>query len=1076
MNKKLLFAAFIFFFVGIKAQINQDKKILLEGFDENKARQELKQKGLDPKEFISIMRRQYMAKRAKEVGIVNKQKNTHVANANVSNGKNHPTADARNGNSNTVFSSVCPNSSFQLLNFNGWSGDTGSANISPQTTYGSWTVAINYGTPGTYSYAPHPINAPLSLGGPVPTILSDPITGNQISTPNRHNIMNAPPVNNNPASPSFSGYDSLALNPVTLLSEIPVVSPSGSGTSLRLGNANIGGETESITYSINVTNSTSLFTYQYAVVLYNPGGSHTTDQQPKFVITSKDQYGNPLDSATACGTYSVNTDQAATDTSFKFYALVDTSFGFPDTTFAVYYKKWTSVSVDLTHYIGQNVSITFQTFDCSKGGHFGYAYIDAFCGSPASATSVNGFCGTTTGSVTIVAPPGFSSYQWYGPAPNYTTTASGTGANTQTLTTTAATNDTFLVKTISPSGCNSSFKVVVKQSQININTSSISTCVGGSGGSVTANAGSGSYSYSWSGPSGALGTNTVVTNLSPGAYTVQVTDNTHQCPTKDTVVYVTPIIPPLQTTTANFCGTVTTLTAPTSYSSTPYIWYDNANTFTGVTTKTNAITNAANGQHYTVTYLDSASHCEDSLRINLNRVNLSYNVSSGSPCPGGTLGGYLNYINNSSTNFSNSYNWVVSGATSSSGTVASTAQISLTGLGAGTYTMVITAPGNTSCLDSVVYTLTSSTVVTTNYDSTHHLCNMDTLKIINTQPNVTHNWSGPNIPSGANLTADSIVVYPAFTNTVNGFYTYTDNIHTVPGNCLSINEYVIKIKSFKANNPTVVEPLSCYNASNAKIRVNVSSEKNGPISTPDTYTFTWSSANVINSPNPTHSNYPASSSISNLSAGTYSCTIQNGNCIEEVTYQLTNPPKLPIDTIYSYYCPKDSLALLVANPGYTNYVWHPSNTGASVTGDSIMVLTQNVNSYYVTFLNNNCPDTGRIMIHTATHNSFLPNQLVNVFSPNGDGRNDVFYPFYQANSNQYEIAKQSNNLVYALKIYDRWGTLMFETTDYSTPWNGKTKGGNTADAGTYFYYVTYESNCATNADKTTKKGFVELMR
>ena len=116
------------------------------------------------------------------------------------------------------------------------------------------------------------------------------------------------------------------------------------------------------------------------------------------------------------------------------------------------------------------------------------------------------------------------------------------------------------------------------------------------------------------------------------------------------------------------------------------------------------------------------------------------------------------------------------------------------------------------------------------------------------------------------------------------------------------------------------------------------------------------------------------------------------------------------------------------------------------------------------------------MIHTATHNSFLPNQLVNVFSPNGDGRNDVFYPFYQANSNQYEIAKQSNNLVYALKIYDRWGTLMFETTDYSTPWNGKTKGGNTADAGTYFYYVTYESNCATNADKTTKKGFVELMR
>ena len=41
--------------------------------------------------------------------------------------------------------------------------------------------------------------------------------------------------------------------------------------------------------------------------------------------------------------------------------------------FDVFYKNWTSVSIDLTHYIGQTVSITFQTYDCALGGHFGYA-------------------------------------------------------------------------------------------------------------------------------------------------------------------------------------------------------------------------------------------------------------------------------------------------------------------------------------------------------------------------------------------------------------------------------------------------------------------------------------------------------------------------------------------------------------------------------------------------------------------------------------------------------------------------------------------------------------------------------
>ena len=45
----------------------------------------------------------------------------------------------------------------------------------------------------------------------------------------------------------------------------------------------------------------------------------------------------------------------------------------------VVYKPWSSVGLDLSGYIGQNVTLRFTTYDCALGGHFGYAYIDGSC-------------------------------------------------------------------------------------------------------------------------------------------------------------------------------------------------------------------------------------------------------------------------------------------------------------------------------------------------------------------------------------------------------------------------------------------------------------------------------------------------------------------------------------------------------------------------------------------------------------------------------------------------------------------------------------------------------------------------
>ncbi|MFX8914776.1 hypothetical protein ABTM95_19250, partial [Acinetobacter baumannii] len=50
----------------------------------------------------------------------------------------------------------------------------------------------------------------------------------------------------------------------------------------------------------------------------------------------------------------------------------------------VYFKPWSPVSIKLVGYAGKTIRLEFTTNDCTKGGHFGYAYLDVNenCTSP----------------------------------------------------------------------------------------------------------------------------------------------------------------------------------------------------------------------------------------------------------------------------------------------------------------------------------------------------------------------------------------------------------------------------------------------------------------------------------------------------------------------------------------------------------------------------------------------------------------------------------------------------------------------------------------------------------------------
>lgn len=203
---------------------------------------------------------------------------------------------------------------------------------------------------------------------------------------------------------------------------VHVVAPDGL-YSARLGNDLGGSEAETLSYSINVTPDTALFIYKYALVLQDPG--HVEEEQPRFQVTVLDAAGNLIDPT--CGEFTVIAGTGLPG--FQTCSHTDTD---------VIYKDWTAVGLDLTPYMGQTLSIQFATGDCTPGGHFAYAYIDAYC-SPLRIGS--SFClGATKAKLT--APIGFE-YIW------------SNGETTQSIIVdNPVAGTTYSCTLISPTGCN----------------------------------------------------------------------------------------------------------------------------------------------------------------------------------------------------------------------------------------------------------------------------------------------------------------------------------------------------------------------------------------------------------------------------------------------------------------------------------------------------------------------------------------------------------------------------------------------------------------------------------------------
>ncbi|RLD40758.1 MAG: hypothetical protein DRI86_14695, partial [Bacteroidetes bacterium] len=147
--------------------------------------------------------------------------------------------------------------------------------------------------------------------------------------------------------------------------------------------------------------------------------------------------------------------------------------------------------------------------------------------------------------------------------------------------------------------------------------------------------------------------------------------------------------------------------------------------------------------------------------------------------------------------------------------------------------------------------------------------------------------------------------------------------------------------------------------------------------------------------------------------------------------------------------------------GY-NYSWHPV-IGLSDPNSASPTATPNTTTTYIIDAVDQygCSFQNKVTIYVLDVICEEPYIYVpNAFTPNNDGKNDILY----VNSSVgYDIN---------FRIYDRWGELVFETTDINQGWDGVFNNKN-LDAGVYVYHLELE--CFNN-DHFIKKGNITLIR
>ncbi|MFZ1688794.1 MAG: gliding motility-associated C-terminal domain-containing protein [Flavobacteriales bacterium] len=202
--------------------------------------------------------------------------------------------------------------------------------------------------------------------------------------------------------------------------------------------------------------------------------------------------------------------------------------------------------------------------------------------------------------------------------------------------------------------------------------------------------------------------------------------------------------------------------------------------------------------------------------------------------------------------------------------------------------------------------------------------------------------------------------------------------------------------------------------------------------------------------------------IGQADAGAYSCYLTAGGCAgvaASVEVVISAPVPTPLLSGTTELCEGEVVQVLASGTGVAAIVWSTPNNGSSTANPLVLQpATVAMSGIYVcTVEGEPCPDPqASIAIVVEDCEVIIPN----VFSPNGDGSNDVF------------VVEAPLGLDISMRIYNRWGQQVADLSGSTIRWSGRRTDTNEELSDGVYYYVLRLPGAIGGGERT---GYVQLL-
>ena len=196
-------------------------------------------------------------------------------------------------------------------------------------------------------------------------------------------------------------------------------------------------------------------------------------------------------------------------------------------------------------------------------------------------------------------------------------------------------------------------------------------------------------------------------------------------------------------------------------------------------------------------------------------------------------------------------------------------------------------------------------------------------------------------------------------------------------------------------------------------------------------------------------------------------TVSNGVCSDIRTETISLNNKVAVDfRVPDDVCPEDTVSFINESTGpIDTWAWNFGN--GNISNDKnppaqVYPATGTVTTYTVSLTGSNAQGCQDMLTKTIRVQATCIIAVPSAFTPNNDGLNDYFYPLNAFKAIELEF-----------KVYNRWGQLVFSTTDWRIKWDGKVKGLE-QPTGVYAWQLSYIDS--TTGQRKYSKGTTMLIR